>query len=244
LFVEPSDPIAKQAARRMLEAEDLMVRSAPGEAWTAWQQAAVDSWVLVNPELAAFRAADSESTPTVERMRELAIRVERAFAGVPRDWRVQPHSDERTIYLARLGWWHEMLDKLYDPVWKEIYKLREGDASGLETLVRFLAADVRCFRSGYVKAEIIRLVTRLAMDDATSDRLRAIVILVVEGEHRREFRDYIRLARHVDSPTLRESLTSLKDAPSKRTARHARWMLDGLEARGPRPGAASAASSR
>jgi hypothetical protein len=219
----------------LLEAEDAMIRGASADAWHAWQQAAADYWVLVNPELGPLRADSGASTASAAQMRELAVLVESAFAGVPNDWRVQPPSDDRTTHLARLGWWYEMLGKLYDPVWKAIDHLRAGDTSELETLVRFLEADVRCFRSGYVKAEIIRLVTRRALDDAVADRLRAVVVAVVDGEHRREFRDYIRLARHVDSPNLRQSLTALTDTPSKRTARQARWMLEGIQAEGPRP---------
>lgn len=65
----------------------------------------------------------------------------------------------------------------------------------------------------------------------------------LDGEdHRREFRSYIRLARRLDSPGLRRALTSLAASPSERTARQARWMLDGVREQEPSPSPAGVRS--
>jgi hypothetical protein len=94
--------------------------------------------------------------------------------------------------------------------------------------VRFLEADIYCFRSGYMKAEAIHVLKRADLDEKTAGRLRAVVLGVVSGYDRREFRAYIRLARRVESDALREDLRALAVSPARRTARHARWVLAGL----------------
>ena len=106
--------------------------------------------------------------------------------------------------------------------------LRRDDQSGVETLVRFLEADVYCFRSGYVKADAIRFLTRADLNDETMERLRRVALTVVDDGDRREFRAYIRLGRRVDSAAFRNDLRTRLDSGSRRTARHADWMLVGL----------------
>ena len=119
--------------------------------------------------------------------------------------------------------------RLYDPVREAIQRLRHGDGSGIETLVRFLEADVYCFRSGYTKADVIRALTRADLDDPRTVRLRRVVLIAVEGDDRREFRAYVRLARRLDSPSLRDDLQHLASSSSTRVARHAQWVLEGLD---------------
>jgi hypothetical protein len=110
-------------------------------------------------------------------------------------------------------------------------RLHDGDLSGVETLVRFLEADVYCDRSGYMKADVIRILTRADLDEATLVRLRTVVLAAVEGFDRREFRSYIRLARRVDSDALRQELASRLGSATARTSRHAKWMLAGIDQR-------------
>lgn len=118
---------------------------------------------------------------------------------------------------------------LYGPVDHAIGRVEDGDADGIETLVRFLEADVYCDRSGYVKADAIRVLTRAKLDEQTTARLRGVVLAVVDGPDRREFRSYVRLARRVDSEELRAELRVRLDSASRRTARHAGWVLAGLD---------------
>jgi hypothetical protein len=117
---------------------------------------------------------------------------------------------------------------LYEPIEHAIDRLRRGDTSGIETLVRFVEADVYCHRSGYAKADAIRFLTRVPLAGRVVARLRWVVLDTVDGPDRREFRAYVRLARRVDSDDFRRELRALLGSSNPTTARHARWMLDGL----------------
>jgi hypothetical protein len=166
---------------------------------------------------------------TVAEMKQRAEVLSHAMDGVPRTWRLGQPSPERTRYLARVGWFHELYAGLYEPIANALVRLRNNDSSGLESLVRFLEADVYCFRSGYMKEEIIRLLARADLETETAQRLRTIVLAVVDGFDRREFRYYIRLARRVDSVDFRSELRGRLTSESPRTVRHAEWMLAGLD---------------
>jgi hypothetical protein len=137
-------------------------------------------------------------------------------------------SDAKVEHLARTGWFHELMDGLYAPVLDAMRRLRRGDRSGLETLVRFLEADVYCFRSGYTKAAVIHRITQVDLDESTKERLRGVVLEVVDGHDRTEFRKYIRLARYVDSPDLRAALRERAATATWAPRRHAEWVLTAL----------------
>lgn len=149
-----------RALHRMLEAEQVSNAGRSNEDWDVWQRAATDYWVLIHPGLARFRRGDPAQTPTVEEMRERAEIIARAMDKVPDTWRLAPPSRQRAEHLARVGWFHEQGSGLYGPIAHALERLRHDDPSGIETLVRFLESDVYCFRSGYMKAEVIRFLTR------------------------------------------------------------------------------------
>jgi len=66
---------------------------------------------------------------------------------------------------AAAGWFHEMFWAMYPPAfWRSLDAVKSGDRAGLEPILRFLEADPWCFRSGYVKADLIRAVIRLDFD--------------------------------------------------------------------------------
>jgi hypothetical protein len=216
----------------MLEAEHaLEAKRSNDDLWAVWQRAATDYWVLLHPELARFRAGDPHSTPTIGEMRERAKLVAHAMDGIPETWRLAADSPIRNEQSARVGWLHELMGGLYGPITDAMARLHDGDLSGVETLVRFLEADVYCDRSGYMKADVIRILTRADLDEATLARLRTVALAAVDGFDRREFRSYIRLARRVDSDALRQELASRLGSATARTSRHAKWMLAGIDQR-------------
>lgn len=225
-----ADAEVERALQRMIDAEVALEqnRRSNGD-WAAWQRAATDYWLLLHPDDARFRRGDPAATPTIDQMRGFAERISLATKGVPSTWRLDPRSPERDLYLARVGWWHELGAALYEPIRHSIQRVSRGDSPGVETLVRFLEADVYCHRSGYMKADVIRFLTRTELDVAIEDRLREVVLAAVDGRDRREFKAYIRLARRVDSERLRQDLTSRAGSSMPRSARHAQWMLAGLD---------------
>lgn len=226
-LVSRTDRAIERALQRMLDADDAKNDSRSNDDWAVWQRAATEYWVALHPHLTRFRRGDPAETPTIAEMRERAEVVARGMDDIPDSWRLAPPSRQKAEHLARVGWFHEQLAGLYGPVEDAIKRLRQGDPSGIETLVRFLEADVYCLRSGYAKAEAIRFLTRADLDDATLERLRRVVLKVVDVD-RREFRAYIRLARRVDSAVLRDELRMRLAATRHRTVRHAEWMLVGL----------------
>jgi hypothetical protein len=125
---------------------------------------------------------------------------------------------------------HAAIRDAYPPgFWADIKRLREGDMGGLETAVAFLEADPWFFRSGYVKEMLIRLVRRMELPKAYAGRLEKVVLAVVDGRGRREFPDFCRLARKVDTPELRGQLLRRLKSDDARVRRHATWMLTACE---------------
>src|SRR4051812_33119871 len=99
--------------------------------------------------------------------------------------------------------------------------LAAHEPAAVELVVQFLEDDIYAFGSGYLKADAIRFLTRsTVLDERAKGRLRLVVLAVVGGPDRREFRAYVRLARSVDEPTFRAQLEALSGSAEPRTARH------------------------
>lgn len=140
---------------------------------------------------------------------------------------------------AQVGFLHEQMAGLYGPIFEALERLRAdgagGSADDLETVVRFLEADIYCFRSGYATADAIRAVRRASFGPEIGARLRRIVLTAVDGYDRREFRAFCRLATSVSDEGLRTALVERLGSANPRTVRHARWVLDALAAAEGRP---------
>ena len=140
------------------------------------------------------------------------------------------------------------VERAYPPgFWEDVERLRSDDWSGLESAIGFLEADPFFFRSGYVKARLLKLVKRAPLTAAQARRLRQVVLAAIEGRDRREFRWFCRLAVRLDEPELRRQIEAwtLSDDPGLR--RRAGWARDALiratgGKRGWAPGSGSNAS--
>jgi len=99
---------------------------------------------------------------------------------------------------------------------------------GVDAAIEYLEKDEWKFGSGYAKADLIRLLRKLDLKPAQAERLRRVVLAVVDGRDRREFRHYCRLASKVDSPQLRNELTRRLKDENEIVQRHARWVLEYL----------------
>jgi hypothetical protein len=115
--------------------------------------------------------------------------------------------------------------------------LAGGDPAAVEAAVRFLEADPWFFRSGYIKADVIRWLTRASLSSSQAARLRRVVLARVSGRDAREFRWYCRLARRVADASLREAIRRLADSGPGPVARRAGWVARQIEtADAPSPG--------
>ena len=98
----------------------------------------------------------------------------------------------------------------------------------VEFIIAFLEKDPWKFGSGYAKADMIWLLGKLKLPPKQCDRLRKVLLTVVDKRDRREFRHYCRLACKLDSPELRRELTRRLRSTDEGVNRRARWMLDYL----------------
>jgi hypothetical protein len=198
--------------------------------WPAWQEAATDAWLVRHPEDSWARRPPPGHRPTVEEIRNRAGRLAGAKDGLWPTWRLERDSPKRTVAQAQVGFLHEQLIGLYGPIHEALSAVSAGtdSAADVETLTWFLEADIYCDQSGYTTEQVIQVLKRAPLTPAFERRLRAVVLVAVDGYDRREFRFFGRLARHVDDPELRDQLEARLEDPSSRTRRHARWILEVL----------------
>jgi hypothetical protein len=109
-------------------------------------------------------------------------------------------------------------------------RLREGrgDAASVEPLLVFLEARPRFFRSGYVREQVLRLLSRADWSVAQAQRLRAVVLEAVEHPGVRAFRPLCAIARRVETPALKAQLQALHAAGDPAARRRAGWVLEAL----------------
>ncbi len=111
---------------------------------------------------------------------------------------------------------------------QRIRRLRAPSAEDVDEALTFLEADPWCFRSGYVKEDILRRVQRVPFAKEHEDRLRNVLVHAVDVGNRREFKWYCRLARRLDNPELRKALLERLASTDPGVRRRAFWMVDGL----------------
>jgi hypothetical protein len=147
--------------------------------------------------------------------------------GHPRDL------DARMMHNLAVEVFRSAIARAYPPAfWEDYQRLKKGNPTSLATAVKFLEADPWFFRSGYIKAELIRHISRIEIPQDIEERLRLVVLATVDRRDRREFRQYCRLARKVDSPDLREGLSLRLQNDDPAVRRRARWVLDACEEQG------------
>ncbi len=102
--------------------------------------------------------------------------------------------------------------------------LAAGDPTAVEASIRFLAADPWFFRSGYIKAEILRRLRRAELTPVQVARLRRVILARIAGRDTREFRGYCRLARTIADSEFLAEVDRLRDSPVAAIARRAGWV--------------------
>lgn len=112
---------------------------------------------------------------------------------------------------------------------QEFDLLRVGDPGAIEMAVQFLEANPWYFRSGYHKADILKLLKRLPLSGDQCARLRRVILERVQGRPVREMRAYGRLAPKISSPEFEAELTSIAHNANQPVARHAKLILEYLK---------------
>jgi hypothetical protein len=126
---------------------------------------------------------------------------------------------------------HTAYDKLAFPggLSREFELLRAGDVTAIEMAIQFLEADPWFFRSGYYKADILKLLRKHPLSDEQCARLRKVILERVRDRPVRELRAYARFAPKVTTPPFEAEITNIAENANRHAARHAQWVLDCLK---------------
>jgi hypothetical protein len=130
---------------------------------------------------------------------------------------------------------HESFDRLAFPggLAKAMHSVKAGDSAVLEMAVRFLEADPRFFRSGYIKADLIKLIRQAQLGDDQRVRLQQVILTRIQGQDVREFRSYCQLARVISDADFESQVVALAASPVSQISRHAKWVLAQLQQQRP-----------
>jgi len=129
---------------------------------------------------------------------------------------------------------HESYDTLAFPggITRQFELLKTGDPEAIEMAVRFLEADPWYFRSGYHKADLLKLLRQQPLTDDQCARLRSLILERVRGRPVRETRAYCRFAPKVTNAGFESEVTTIAQHSNRTAARHAQWILDCLKSAG------------
>lgn len=115
------------------------------------------------------------SWQTLEELHRFLRTASDATAGLWRDADVRPYWD------AALESFYRAEERVTPPdFWDDFQKLKARDALALESGIAFLEADPWFFRSGYIKEWLTTFIRRLPLSDAQEERLRRVVLHIVE----------------------------------------------------------------
>lgn len=113
-------------------------------------------------------------------------------------------------------------NRLFTPEFESaVTRLRGGDASGIEHVIAFIEADPWFFHSGYLKQKFARYLRRIDITGSQRDRLRTAVLGAFAKGRREDLKEYVSLARRLDTPSFRDALQRLVDVGDEGTSERA-----------------------
>jgi hypothetical protein len=119
--------------------------------------------------------------------------------------------------------------RLYEFVRPQILEQIRAGAQPWRAALILLEADPWFFWSGYMKGRVARALKHVAFTEVETRRVVAIVLAVVNGKDRKEFKDYCRLAKRAATAELRAGLEHALESTDRRTRSRAAQMLSYLE---------------
>jgi hypothetical protein len=175
----------------------------------------------------------SEEHPEPYRSQSILRRaemVQRSAEEINRTYPARGHSSEAYAAWQRATRQHrEALDAMYpDAFWADIRRLAAGEHDAVDPALTFLEADPWCFRSGYAKELLLKLLARHQLSPRESRRLERVLLRSVDAGDRREFKRACRLAAQNKTARLREELGHRLFSGDLGVARRALLMLTTL----------------
>jgi hypothetical protein len=215
----------------MRSAEAALDRDPSGATREAWHKASVDYYIALHPDDTKWRLAGvAEGIPSIHELRRRAAVADRAHKAISKTGRLDPDRDRHDEWSANVAWFYETQSAVFtDRFLAAFGALKARDRSGLEYGLWVLEADPWCFRSGYIKQDLIRFIARIDLDDLMRQRVADIVLAVLDDRRpRRGIRRYRTLAWAADSAELREQLEQRASASDPQVRFNARQVLDRL----------------
>jgi hypothetical protein len=113
---------------------------------------------------------------------------------------------------------------------RALSRLDRGDPDAIEEAIAFLEVDPWFFRSGYIKEIVNRRLKHVPLTRQQQTRLQEVIETRIQGKDVREFRTYCGLAAVVADGTFVRRVADLSESEDRRTARHARWVIETIRA--------------
>lgn len=107
----------------------------------------------------------------------------------------------------------------------KLKEVERVDGEWRENAILYLEADLRFFRSGYDKAQLLRHLKRAELSVDHVRRLQQVLLAAVRHGGGVEFRQYCQLAARLSSARLGGELARLAKAEGADVRRRAAWML-------------------
>ena len=119
----------------------------------------------------------------------------------------------------------------YGPYEAVLVDVRRGETEAIEEAVRFLVADPWCFRSGYLKADLMHALANTPLPDHVLGPLRDVVLRRITHREPRLLRYAAQLASNVWSDAFGEQLETLAAHGPAPVQHAARSVIDGARQR-------------
>jgi hypothetical protein len=149
-----------------------------------------------------------------------------------RAYRTHDGTNSRNEVWARAAReFNEACQEFYEPYGAVMAGVRRGRVDAIEEAVRFLVADPWCFRSGYLKADLMHGLANTSLPCHVVEQLRGVVLQRITNPQPRLLRFAAQLASNVWSPRFERELQSAETHGSPAVQQAARSVIDGARQR-------------
>jgi tetratricopeptide (TPR) repeat protein len=143
--------------------------------------------------------------------------------------RIGGRAQEAALWRATAELLHRLIDEAYPETFDNAMEhLMKGDSTGLETIVKFLEDDPWFFRTGYIKADLVKYVRRVELSDSYRVRLQKVILNAIDLRDRREFRYYCLLAKKIQDHQFKELIETRLQSSDPGIQRRAGWVLSSM----------------
>ena len=134
--------------------------------------------------------------------------------------------EQRARWEAACAEFHRRFDNLCFPGGVAVFdKVKTGDAEAIESAIRFLLADPRHFRSGYLKEYLWRMVPRHPLSAPDVERLEGAALAYLKRQISREFWYMCRAMARIGTGRFWRDVLQVAEADDALVAKRALYVL-------------------